>query len=180
MDELARCDASQVRTHPTRCEPLCFGLNFSSDRWSPSLRSNVLSSLRRDLWGPFVEIKKNHMNPLIKRPPFPHITLLAPFTEYSAFPQAATYLRKYAHTSRDMLSRNAEGVHRSQSPPRYLEQIEPFQLAFNRFELFMNGGSNTLYLEPVVTPKGALQVHTHTHTHNGRHSLPPTERIRRC
>jgi len=73
------------------------------------------------------------MNPRIKRPPYPHITLLAPFVEYAAFTEAHNQLRNS------------------------LQHMEPFHLAFNTFELFMNGGSNTLYLDPVVTPGGALQ-----------------------
>lgn len=87
----------------------------------------------KELWGPFVDIKKNHMNPKIKRPPYPHITLLAPFVPLKDFPEAAKILR--AH----------------------LQNVEPFTISFNNFQLFRNKGSSTLYLEPEESRLNALQ-----------------------
>jgi len=85
-----------------------------------------------DQWSAFVEIKKHHMNPRIKRPPFPHITLLAPFFEPSKFDQAKAELTEA------------------------LQSLEPFNIKFEKFELFRNGQSSTLYLDPIVTPSDAL------------------------
>ena len=78
----------------------------------------------RDLWGPFVEIKKNHMNPRIKRPPYPHITICAPFVHPKHYKEAKTKLREA------------------------LKNIEPFEINFEDFELFNNNNSSTLYLAP--------------------------------
>lgn len=79
-----------------------------------------------------MEIKKNHMNPRIKRPPFPHITLLAPFVTYRDMKAAKEYLYNY------------------------LQHIEPFDLSFEKFEIFDNPGSSTLYLDPIINPPNAL------------------------
>ena len=78
----------------------------------------------RDLWAPFVEIKKNHMNPHIKRPPYPHITLCAPFVHPKHFKEAKSKFREV------------------------LKNIEPFELSFANFELFKYDNSTTLYLPP--------------------------------
>ena len=78
----------------------------------------------RDLWAPFVEIKKNHMNPHIKRPPYPHITLCAPFVHPKHFKEAKSKFREV------------------------LKNIEPFELSFANFELFKYDSSTTLYLAP--------------------------------
>ena len=78
----------------------------------------------RDLWAPFVEIKKNHMNPRIKRPPYPHITLCAPFVHPKYYPNAKAKIRES------------------------LKAIEPFEINFANFELFKNNYSATLYLAP--------------------------------
>ena len=81
----------------------------------------------RDLWAPFVEIKKNHMNPRIKRPPYPHITLCSPFV----------HPKHYTDTKAKI--RNA------------LKSIEPFEINFANFEVFKNYFSETLYLAPEST-----------------------------
>jgi 2'-5' RNA ligase len=78
----------------------------------------------RDLWAPFVEIKKNHMNPRIKRPPYPHITLCAPFVHPKYYTAAKAKIRES------------------------LKTIEPFEINFANFELFKNNYSATLYLAP--------------------------------
>ena len=76
----------------------------------------------RYLWPPFIEIKKNHMNPKIKRPPYPHITLCCPFVHPKLFPEVKAKLREA------------------------LKGIEPFQISFANFECFENEYSTTLYL----------------------------------
>jgi len=81
----------------------------------------------RELWAPFVEIKKNHMNPRIKRPPYPHITLCAPFVHPNYYTEAKTKIREV------------------------LKSIEPFEINFAKFELFKNNSSTTLYLAPQST-----------------------------
>ena len=78
----------------------------------------------RDLWAPFVEIKKNHMNPKIKRPPYPHITLVAPFVHPRHYPEAKQKIREA------------------------IKSIEPFEINFAKFEIFKNQYSSTLYLAP--------------------------------
>ena len=78
----------------------------------------------RDLWAPFVEIKKNHMNPKIKRPPYPHITLVAPFVHPNHYPEAKQKIREE------------------------IKNIEPFEINFAKFEIFKNQYSSTLYLAP--------------------------------
>jgi poly(A) polymerase len=79
-----------------------------------------------ELWQPIVDIKRNHMNPRIKRPPYPHITLLAPFVEQHYFDQAAEQLRAA------------------------LADIEPFRVDIPRIEMFDNRSSFTVYLEPHI------------------------------
>jgi 2'-5' RNA ligase len=81
----------------------------------------------RNLWAPFVEIKKNHMNPKIKRPPYPHITLFAPFVHPKYFKEAKSEFREI------------------------LKNIEPFEINFANFECFKNDFSSTLYLVPEST-----------------------------
>ena len=81
----------------------------------------------RELWAPFVEIKKNHMNPRIKRPPYPHITLVAPFVHPKYYTEAKTKIREA------------------------LKTLEPFEINFANFELFKNDYSTTLYLAPQST-----------------------------
>lgn len=83
-------------------------------------------------WAGIVNIKKNHMNPKITRPPFPHITLLQPFVQY-----------RNANEATDILI-------------EALQDLVPFRLNFTTFKLFRNATSNTLYLDPVVTPANAL------------------------
>ena len=81
----------------------------------------------RDLWGPFVEIKKNHMNPRIKRPPYPHITLSAPFVHPKHYTEAKIKIREA------------------------LKSIKQFEINFDKFKLFKNYNSTTLYLAPENT-----------------------------
>ena len=78
----------------------------------------------RNLWAPFVEIKKNHMNPHIKRPPYPHITLCSPFVHPKHYTDASYKIREA------------------------LKKIEPFEINFANFEIFKNNYSSTLYLAP--------------------------------
>ena len=66
------------------------------------------------------------MNPRIKRPPYPHVTLLAPFVAPEYFDEAQLKLREVA------------------------KNIEPFRLQFALFELFNNAHSSTLYLKPEI------------------------------
>eukprot|EP01125_Pyxidicula_operculata_P019401 TRINITY_DN7035_c0_g1_i1.p1 TRINITY_DN7035_c0_g1~~TRINITY_DN7035_c0_g1_i1.p1 ORF type:complete len:203 (+),score=25.80 TRINITY_DN7035_c0_g1_i1:31-639(+) len=87
-----------------------------------------------EFWPPFVEIKKNHMNPKIKRPPYPHVTLLAPFVSKHHFEEARQRLTDL------------------------LKDVKPFRVNFAKFALFENRGSQTLYLDPVVEPSGALDA----------------------
>ena len=77
-----------------------------------------------DLWAPFVEIKKNQMNPKIKRSPYPYITLVAPFAHPKYYPAAKSKIREE------------------------LKNIEPFEINFSNFEIFRNQYSSTLYLAP--------------------------------
>ncbi|KAH3764022.1 Endonuclease/exonuclease/phosphatase family protein [Pelomyxa schiedti] len=86
------------------------------------------------LWKPIVDIKKNHMNPKIKRPPYPHVTLLAPFVPYGRVGPAADILR--AHMSR----------------------IQPFKVKIDEIKLFNNKGSSTMFLDPITDPPGQLDV----------------------
>lgn len=81
----------------------------------------------RELWPPFVDIKKNHMNPRIKRPPYPHITLCSPFVHPRHFVEAKEKIRES------------------------LKNIEPFEINFANFEVFKNNFSETLYLAPEST-----------------------------
>jgi len=72
------------------------------------------------------------MNPKIKRPPYPHISLLQPFLEYKNFAKGSQLLEQA------------------------LSHFQPFQLDFSEFKLFKNGASTTMYLDPVITPPNAL------------------------
>ena len=60
----------------------------------------------------FVEIKKNHMNPRIKRPPYPHITLAAPFVHPKHYTSAKIKIREA------------------------LKSIKQFEINFAKFQLF--------------------------------------------
>ena len=95
-----------------------------SNNWESVNYSACVIMPPRDLWVPFVEIKKNHMNPHIKRPPYPHITLCAPFVHPKHFKEAKSKFREV------------------------LKNIEPFELSFANFELFKYDSSTTLYLAP--------------------------------
>ena len=73
-----------------------------------------------------VDIKKNHMNPRIKRPPYPHITLLAPFVPY--IERDAAYLALRAE----------------------LASMNPFLLRIQHLKIFYNNSSYTLYLVDLI------------------------------
>lgn len=105
-----------------------------STNWEPVNYSVCIIMPPRDLWAPFVEIKKNHMNPKIKRPPYPHITLISPFVHPKHYPDAKEEIRKS------------------------LKSIEPFEINFAKFELFKNKYSSTLYLAP-ESEKEIKEVH---------------------
>ena len=92
--------------------------------WEPVNYSICVIMPPRGLWAPFVEIKKNHMNPRIKRPPYPHITLCSPFVNPKNYPEVKIKIREA------------------------LKSIEPFEINFANFELFKNYSSTTLYLAP--------------------------------
>lgn len=73
-----------------------------------------------DAWGPFVAIKKNHMNPRIRRPPYPHITLLGKFNDRQV-----------------------------SMAKRAVAECEPFNLRIEEFKVFTNPRNCTVYLDPV-------------------------------
>ena len=64
------------------------------DNWESVSYSVCVIMPPRELWAPFVEIKKNHMNPRIKRPPYPHITLCAPFVHPKYYVEAKAKIRE--------------------------------------------------------------------------------------
>ena len=82
-----------------------------------------------EFWEPIVAIKKNHMNPRIKRPPYPHITMLSPFVRPVDFDKAVEDLVEV------------------------LKNFEPFDVEINSIKLFDNGTSFTLYFDPEVVDK---------------------------
>lgn len=104
------------------------------DSWEPVSYSVCVIMPPRDLWGPFVEIKKNHMNPRIKRPPYPHITLAAPFVHPKYYASAKTRIRES------------------------LKNIKQFEMNFSKFEIFKNYNSATLYLSPENATE-VIQLH---------------------
>jgi hypothetical protein len=84
-------------------------------------------------WAPFVQIKRRHHDPRIKRPPYPHVTLLASAPHPSpAFAERAQ--RAFGATA-------------------------PFAAAFEAFTLFERPrtDSATLYLEPRCTLGGSFE-----------------------
>ncbi len=95
-----------------------------SSNWDSVNYSVCVVMPPRELWAPFISIKKNHMNPNIKRPPYPHITLCAPFVHPKFYKDAKNKLRDV------------------------LKNIEPFEICFANFDLFKNNYSTTLYLAP--------------------------------
>ena len=95
-----------------------------SSNWDSVNYSVCVIMPPRELWAPFISIKKNHMNPNIKRPPYPHITLCAPFVHPKFYNDAKNKLRDV------------------------LKNIEPFEICFANFDLFKNNYSTTLYLAP--------------------------------
>jgi len=42
-------------------------------------------------WKPFVDLKQRHMKPSIKRPPYPHITMFAPFAAKQDFGEVPSF-----------------------------------------------------------------------------------------
>jgi poly(A) polymerase len=95
--------------------------------------SSIVSMPPSEFWEQFVEIKKHHMNPNIKRPPFPHVTLIQPFLSYSEFDKAAKQLKEKLST------------------------FKSFYVEISTFEIFKNKSSSTLYLDPITDPKDAYQ-----------------------
>ena len=95
-----------------------------SSNWDSVNYSVCVIMPPRELWAPFISIKKNHMNPNIKRPPYPHITLCAPFVHPKFYKDAKNKLRDV------------------------LKNIEPFEICEANFDLFKNNYSTTLYLAP--------------------------------
>ena len=95
-----------------------------SSNWDSVNYSVCVIMPPRELWAPFISIKKNHMNPNIKRPPYPHITLCAPFVHPKFYKDAKNKFRDV------------------------LKNIEPFEICFANFDLFKNNYSTTLYLAP--------------------------------
>eukprot|EP01130_Rhizamoeba_saxonica_P014683 TRINITY_DN6430_c0_g1_i1.p1 TRINITY_DN6430_c0_g1~~TRINITY_DN6430_c0_g1_i1.p1 ORF type:complete len:202 (-),score=25.30 TRINITY_DN6430_c0_g1_i1:24-629(-) len=77
-----------------------------------------------EYWEPIVEIKKNHMNPRIKRAPYPHISLLAPFYRYRDFDSIIDRIHEVA------------------------DRYQPFQMRLNDVKLFENHRNATMYLHP--------------------------------
>jgi len=97
------------------------------DNWESVNYSVCVIMPPRNLWPPFIEIKKNHMNPRIKRPPYPHITLASPFVHPKHYSQAKIKIREI------------------------LKKQKQFELNFSKFEIFKNYNSSTLYLSPENT-----------------------------
>ena len=83
-------------------------------------------------WQQFVDIKKNHMNPKIKRPPYPHITLMQPFIKQEKFDEVEILLE--------------EG----------LKEFQPFNCTIKEFKIYDNNKSQTLYLNPECDPPESL------------------------
>eukprot|EP01095_Lingulamoeba_sp_RSL-Kostka_P011895 TRINITY_DN4631_c0_g1_i1.p1 TRINITY_DN4631_c0_g1~~TRINITY_DN4631_c0_g1_i1.p1 ORF type:complete len:287 (-),score=60.36 TRINITY_DN4631_c0_g1_i1:8-802(-) len=89
----------------------------------------------KEEWEQFIDIKKNHMNNRIKRPPYPHITLFKRFYHYT-------------HKDFDAKIELLKEV---------MGNIEPFEVSFNEFKIFHgNNRTRTLYLEPEVNPPDSL------------------------
>eukprot|EP01080_Neovahlkampfia_damariscottae_P005780 gene5780-9601_t len=100
---------------------------------SVSFSSSIVSMPPPEFWKQFVDIKKNHMNPKIKRPPFPHVTLIQPFLPYNEFSKAAKILTEK------------------------LSNFKSFTVEISTFEIFKNKSSSTLYLNPIAEPKDAYE-----------------------
>lgn len=105
----------------------------------PSLRLSGLCSCvimpPGSQWPQFVDIKKRHMKPTIRRPPYPHMTMMAPFVSEPDYRKVAQALQQ------QFRSRN----------------VMPFEVSIDSFDLFENAGSSTLYLKPTDNPPGALK-----------------------
>ena len=128
-DNRNRDRTEQRRERPEA--PLAAATNYRSQR--TDIRSSLVVAPPKEFWGPIVTIKKNHMNPKIKRPPYPHITLLAPFLNFSLLPEARAVLKEKLST------------------------IQPFKIELNQFQIYYNKTSFTLYLAPTVSPAGSLE-----------------------
>jgi 2'-5' RNA ligase len=72
-----------------------------------------------EFWAPFVAIKKQHMNPKIKRPPYPHITMLGKMLE-SDIATIVSIVREFPS----------------------------FDLEISEFKMFENKKNTTVYLDP--------------------------------
>ena len=98
-----------------------------------SFSSSIVSMPPPEFWKQFVDIKKNHMNPKIKRPPFPHVTLIQPFLPYSDFKKASNLLTEKLST------------------------FKSFSVEISTFEIFKNKTNSTLYLNPITEPKDSYE-----------------------
>lgn len=98
-------------------------------------------------WPDFVDIKKNHMNPKIKRPPYPHITLFVGFLSQ----HLPISLSPFAHTRHFEEARSKLQI--------LLKNVKPFRINIRTFKLFENGPSCTLYLEPEISVHLASALH---------------------
>jgi len=87
--------------------------------------TSVVAMPPPEICAPIIDIKRNHMNPRIKRPPFAHITLLAPFVDVPYFDEAEARLREA------------------------LKGVTPFEVDIRELSFFKNNKSSTLYIEPV-------------------------------
>lgn len=105
---------------------------ISTDFNETDFRCSLVICPPPEFWEPIVSLKKNHMNPRIKRPPYPHITILAPFVKFSRIEDAKRVLQSA------------------------LQNIQPFTMEINSIELFDNKNSQTLFLKPEY-PSNVLQ-----------------------
>ncbi len=84
-------------------------------------------------WEAFLAIKRKHMDPKIRRPAYPHVTLMAPFLPHAYFSAASTH------------------------GAAHCRHIPPFQLTFATLKLFHNQKGVTLYVDAIDEPPGCLQ-----------------------
>lgn len=106
--------------------------NYNNQSTTTTL-SSCVSQPPFEYWEQFVEIKKKYMNPKITRPPFPHVTLLAPFLFYKDFDEAQKSLTKV------------------------LSDFKPFEVEIKEFKIFKNKNNSTLYLNPETNPSGSYE-----------------------
>jgi len=105
-------------------KPKMAALTQFNTKWETDRKTTLVLMPPKELWLNFVEIKKNHMNPKITRPPYPHVSILAPFVPEKDFDSARTTLVEL------------------------LKSVKPFKITFDEFKLFKNKKSSTLYIDP--------------------------------